>query len=108
MHNKDRWVHVWADRICKGLRPLVIIVVNARSGGCFHAVEDSPGESTPGSPEVLLGLKTRAMGGAPQLAIGDGAQGFRAAFAEGLPATRHQRCWVHKKRPIPVGETPLL
>jgi transposase-like protein len=33
---------------------------------------------------------------APVLAVGDGALGFWNALNEVFPATRHQRCWVHK------------
>ncbi|GGV28459.1 hypothetical protein GCM10010260_81060 [Streptomyces filipinensis] len=33
---------------------------------------------------------------APVLAVGDGALGFWNALAEVFPASRHQRCWVHK------------
>lgn len=33
---------------------------------------------------------------APMLAVGDGALGFWKARAEVFPATREQRCWVHK------------
>jgi len=33
---------------------------------------------------------------APVLAIGDGALGFWAAVREVFPATREQRCWLHK------------
>jgi transposase-like protein len=33
---------------------------------------------------------------APVLAVGDGALGFWKALAEVFPATREQRCWVHK------------
>ncbi len=32
----------------------------------------------------------------PKLAIGDDALGFWAALDEIYPATRHQRCWLHK------------
>ncbi len=45
--------------------------------------------------EVLLNLKSRGMS-APQLAIGDGAMGFWAALDEIFPASRQQRCWMHK------------
>jgi len=45
---------------------------------------------------VLLDLKARGLSGAPQLAVGDGALGFWAALEEIFPATRAQRCWVHK------------
>lgn len=33
---------------------------------------------------------------APELAVGDGAQGFRKAMNGIFPGTRHQRCWFHK------------
>ena len=33
---------------------------------------------------------------APAVAVGDGALGFWAALREVYPATREQRCWVHK------------
>ena len=33
---------------------------------------------------------------APVLAVGDGALGFWAALREVFPATREQRCWLHK------------
>ena len=33
---------------------------------------------------------------APEIAVGDGALGFWKALDEVFPATRHQRCWVHK------------
>lgn len=33
---------------------------------------------------------------APVLAVGDGSLGFWKALAEVFPASRHQRCWVHK------------
>jgi transposase-like protein len=41
-------------------------------------------------------LKTRGLTIAPELAVGDGALGFWKALEEVFPATRHQRCWVHK------------
>jgi transposase-like protein len=44
---------------------------------------------------VLLDLKARGMN-APELAVGDGAMGFWAALEEIYPATRAQRCWLHK------------
>ncbi len=44
---------------------------------------------------MLLDLKSRGLN-APELAIGDGALGFWAALEEVFPATRQQRCWMHK------------
>jgi len=45
---------------------------------------------------LLLKLKQRGLRHAPELAIGDGALGFWKALGEVWPATREQRCWVHK------------
>ncbi|MFC7739392.1 transposase, partial [Roseomonas sp. GCM10028921] len=46
--------------------------------------------------ELLVDLKARGLNIAPELATGDGALGFWKALEEVCPATRHQRCWVHK------------
>ena len=65
---------------------------------------------------MLLGLKERGLSEAPRLAVGDGALGFWAAVAQVFPATRAQRCWVHKtvnvlnylpKSVQPKAESPL-
>lgn len=101
--DKDRWVYVWADGIYSGLRAesqrlcaLVVIGVNDRGEKHFLAIEDGVRESTQSWREVLLGLKGRGLERPPELAVGDGALGFWAALDEVFPATRHQRCWVHK------------
>lgn len=101
--DRDRWVYVWADGIYSGLRAdsqklcaLVVIGVNERGEKRFLAIEDGVRESTQSWREVLLGLKGRGLEVAPELAVGDGALGFWAALDEIYPATRHQRCWVHK------------
>jgi transposase-like protein len=100
--DKDRWVYIWADGIYSGLRAerqrlcaLVIVGVNARGEKHFLAIEDGIRESTQSWREVLLDLKSRGLQ-APELAVGDGALGFWAALEEVLPATRQQRCWMHK------------
>ena len=97
-----RWGYIWADGIYSGLRAdrqrlcaLVIVAVNARGDKHFLAIEDGIRESTQSWREVLLDLKTRGMN-APELAVGDGALGFWAALEEVFPATRQQRCWMHK------------
>jgi transposase-like protein len=74
---------------------LVVIGVNALGEKHFLAIEDGVRESTQSWREVLLGLKARGLV-APKLATGDGAMGFWAALEEVLPATRQQRCWMHK------------
>jgi putative transposase len=100
--DKDRWVYVWADGIYSGLRAerqrlcvLVIVGVNARGEKHFLAIEDGMRESTQSWREVLLELKGRGFN-TPELAVGDGAMGFWAALEEVFPATRQQRCWMHK------------
>jgi transposase-like protein len=100
--DKDRWVYVWADGVYSGLRAeqaklcaLVVIGVNERGQKRFLAIEDGVRESTQSWREVLLKLKSRGMN-VPELAIGDGAMGFWAALEEVYPATRQQRCWMHK------------
>jgi putative transposase len=99
---KDRWVYLWADGIYSGLRmeqtklcSLVIVGVNERGEKHFLAIEDGVRESTQSWREVLLGLKQQGLSAA-KLAIGDGAMGFWAALEEVFPATRQQRCWMHK------------
>jgi len=100
--DKDRWVYIWADGIYSGLRAerqrlcaLVIVGVNERGEKHFLVIEDGIRESTQSWREVLLGLKSRGLA-APELAVGDGALGFWAALEEVFPATRQQRCWMHK------------
>lgn len=100
--DKDRWVYVWADGIYSGLRAerqrlcaLVIVGVNERGEKHFLAIEDGIRESTQSWREVLLALKGRGLN-RPELAVGDGALGFWAALEEVFPATRQQRCWMHK------------
>ena len=53
-------------------------------------------ESAQSWRELLADLKARGLAVAPELATGDGALGFWTALEEVFPATRHQRCWVHK------------
>jgi transposase-like protein len=100
--DKDEWAYIWADGIYSGLRAerqrlcaLVIVGVNERGEKHFLAIEDGIRESTQSWREVLLDLKSHGLQ-APELAIGDGALGFWAALEEVFPATRAQRCWMHK------------
>jgi transposase-like protein len=101
--DKDRWVYWWVDGIYSGLRAegqrlcaLVVVGVNDRGEKRFLAIEDGVRESTQSWREVLLDLKARGIDTAPELGVGDGALGFWAALEEIFPATRTQRCWVHK------------
>ena len=101
--DQDRWVYWWVDGIYSGLRAegqrlcaLVVVGVNDRGEKRFLAIEDGVRESTQSWREVLLDLKGRGIEMAPELGVGDGALGFWAALEEVFPATRTQRCWVHK------------
>lgn len=100
---RDRWVYLWADGIYFGIRAehaplcaLVVIGVNERGEKKLLAIEDGYRESIQSWREVLLHLKDRGLEVPPKLAVGDGALGFWGALAEVFPATRVQRCWVHK------------
>ncbi|MHB8742106.1 MAG: IS256 family transposase [Sulfuricaulis sp.] len=100
---QDRWVYLWADGIHFGIRAdnaplcaLVVIGVNERGHKRLLAIEEGYRESTQSWREVLLHLKGRGLEVPAELAVGDGAMGFWAALAEIYPATREQRCWVHK------------
>ena len=53
-------------------------------------------ESAQSWRELLVDVKRRGLGLAPEIAVGDGALGFWRALDEIFPGTRHQRCWVHK------------
>ncbi|MGQ0616625.1 MAG: IS256 family transposase, partial [Acidimicrobiia bacterium] len=59
------------------------------------AIADGYRESTESWADLLRDLRRRGMR-APMLAVGDGALGFWGALREVFPATRGQRCWVHK------------
>jgi len=60
------------------------------------AIADGYRESAQSWRELLLDIKERGLSTAAELATGDGALGFWAALREIYPATREQRCWVHK------------
>lgn len=94
--------YVWADGVHFRIRLeedrlccLVIVGVKADGTKELLACSDGYRESTESWADVLRDLKARGMT-APMLAVGDGALGFWAALGEVFPATREQRCWVHK------------
>jgi putative transposase len=98
------YVYWWADGIHTGVRAeddarqclLVIIGVTADGKKELVTIGDGLRESTQSWREVLRDLRDRGLQTGPQLAVGDGALGFWAALGEIYPATRTQRCWVHK------------
>lgn len=99
--DKD-YVYVWADGVHFRIRleddrlcTLVLMGVRPDGSKELIAVEDGYRESTESWASLLRGLQRRGMQ-APVLAVGDGALGFWAAVREVWPATREQRCWVHR------------
>lgn len=96
------YVYVWADGVHFNVRLeedrlccLVIVGVRADGTKELVAIADGYRESTESWADLLRDLKRRGMR-APVLAVGDGALGFWGALREVFPATRTQRCWVHK------------
>ena len=96
------YVYVWVDGIHFNIRLeeerlCTLVVVGVRTDGTKElvAICDGYRESTDSWADLLRDLRSRGMG-APVLAVGDGALGFWAALRDVFPATRTQRCWVHK------------
>jgi putative transposase len=97
------YVYIWADGIHCNVRlddqkTCLLIIMGADKDGKKEliAVNDGYRESKASWKEILLDVKQRGLKKAPKLAVGDGALGFWAALDEECPATKHQRCWVHK------------
>ena len=102
----EQFVYIWADGIHTNVRledeanskQCLLVLMGATADGQKHliAVMDGYRESKQSWMELLLDLKHRGLTIDPKLAVGDGALGFWAALREVFPATREQRCWVHK------------
>ena len=97
------YVYIWADGIYFNVRlqpdrPCILALIGATKDGRKEliAIEDGHRESKLSWQGVLRDLKRRGLKEAPALAIGDGGLGFWVALEEEFPATKHQRCWVHK------------
>lgn len=101
-----RYVYVWADGIHFNIRledpgnnkQCILVLMGATEDGRKEliAISDGYRESTQSWRELLLEAKQRGLTVDPKVATGDGALGFWAALRELYPATREQRCWVHK------------
>lgn len=95
-------VYLWADGIYINVRAaerrcvLVLIGCDTHGRKHFLAIEEGFRESAESWKTLLLSLRDRGLKVPPKLAVGDGALGFWKALAEVYPATRSQRCWVHK------------
>lgn len=111
--SEHRYLYWWADGIHTGVRAeddarqclLVIIGVTPEGRKELVTIGDGFRESTQSWLDLLRDLKARGLKAGPLLAVGDGALGFWAALAEVYPATRHQRCWVHKTANV-LNELP--
>jgi transposase-like protein len=98
-----RYVYVWADGVYLQARmepqaECMLVLIGATPEGKKELVGFQVGmrESAQSWRELLVDLKARGLAIAPELATGDGALGFWKALEAVFPATRHQRCWVHK------------
>jgi len=101
-----RYVYVWADGIHFNIRledpgnnrQCILVLMGATEDGRKELIALSDGyrESAQSWRELLLEAQQRGLSADPKLATGDGALGFWAALREIYPATREQRCWVHK------------
>jgi transposase-like protein len=98
-----RYVYFWADGLHVNVRLddersciLMIMAANERGDKELLAVSDGFRESTASWREMLLDLKDRGLEVGPQLAVADGALGFRAALREVYPGCQEQTCWFHK------------
>jgi transposase-like protein len=96
-------VYLWADGIYFNIRlsddrPCVLVLMGALADGTKEliAMVDGERESEQSWLTLLIDAKSRGMVDAPKLATGDGALGFWKAIRQVFPATRTQRCWVHK------------
>ncbi len=97
------YVYVWADGIYLQARmepqaECMLVLIGATPEGKKELLGFQVGvrESAQSWRELLVDLKARGLAIAPELATGDGALGFWKALEEVSPATRHQRCTVHK------------
>jgi transposase-like protein len=98
-----QYVYIWADGIHFNIRleedrQCILALMGATPEGKKEliAVADGYRESEQSWRQLLLDCKQRGLVIEPKLATGDGALGFWKALRQVYPATREQRCWVHK------------
>ncbi len=118
-----RYVYFWVDGVYFNIRleqdrQCILVVMGATEQGQKElvAIVDGFRENEQSWLDLLRNLKERGLAVGPNLAVGDGALGFWKALAQVYPATRQQRCWVHKtvnvlnhlpKRLQPAGKSQL-
>jgi transposase-like protein len=111
------YLYLWADGLyfsCRlsDDRPCLLVLMGATADGKKEliAMIDGQRESETSWSALLLDCKSRGLSIAPKLATGDGSLGFWIALSKVFPATRQQRCWVHKTLNVldklPKGEQP--
>jgi transposase-like protein len=100
---EKQYVYVWADGVHFNIRleedrQCILVLMGATADGRKEliAVVDGFRESEQSWKALLLDVKSRGLVVDPKLATGDGALGFWKALRQVYPATREQRCWVHK------------
>ena len=98
-----RYVYLWADGVyfkprMDADKQCILVIIGADEWGNkdILGLVDGYRESSQSWRGLLLDLKRRGLGKAPDLAVGDGALGFWNALREVFGETREQRCWVHK------------
>jgi len=97
------YVYVWADGVHFNIRleddrQCILVLMGATADGKKEliALADGYRESEQSWAALLLDCQARGLTSAPLLATGDGALGFWKALRKLFPATKEQRCWVHK------------
>lgn len=98
-----QYVYLWADGVHFNIRleedrQCILVLMGATADGKKEliAIQDGYRESEQSWKQLLLDVKARGLLVDPKLATGDGALGFWKALKQVYPATREQRCWVHK------------
>ena len=98
-----KYVYWWVDGIYFNVRltderPCLLVIIGTLEDGTKELVGiwDGHRESKLSWMELLMDLKSRGLSEGPKLCVGDGALGFWLAVEEQFPASRRQRCWVHK------------
>ena len=102
LSDKD-YVYWWVDGVYLSARmenekTCILVIVGATKDGRKELIAFNDGfrESTESWLELLRDIKQRGLTSSPALAVGDGALGFWSALEKEHPATKQQRCWVHK------------
>ena len=100
--SKRRYVYIWADGVYCNVRQddklCLLVIMGSDSTGRKEIIGLTDGyrESEASWLELLEQLCEQGFTVPPEVAVGDGALGFWKAITKHWPATRHQRCWVHK------------